>query len=149
MLRIKLYLYLVNYNFGLADYIDLTDVTCSSEILSEIFWIADLHLRMEDKRCLEGDWLTDRIINVAQKLLQKAHPHVGNLQSSILGETLAFTVQRGDFVQILNIANSHWITVSSDNHIPPTIPVQTFNGVSRKTNNNTIQWCKKGEIKIQ
>ena len=105
---------------------------------------------MEDKRCLEGgDWLADRIINAAQKLLQKAHPHVGSLQSSILGETLAFTVQRGDFVQILNIANSHWITVSSDNHIPPTIPVQTFNVVSRKTNNNTIQWCKKGEIKVQ
>ena len=121
-----------------------------SEILSEIFWIADLHLHMEDKRCLEGgDWLADRIINAAQKLLQKAHPHVGSLQSSILGETLAFTVQRGDFVQILNIANSHWITVSSDNHIPPTIPVQTFNVVSRKTNNNTIQWCKKGEIKVQ
>ena len=31
LLRIKLYLYLVNYNFGLADYIDLTDVTCSMQ----------------------------------------------------------------------------------------------------------------------
>ena len=43
LLRIKLYLYLVNYNFGLADYIDLTDDTCSSEILSEVFWIVDMH----------------------------------------------------------------------------------------------------------
>ena len=33
--------------------------------------------------------------------------------------------------------------LSSDNHIPPTIPAQTFNGVPRNTNNNTIQWCKK------
>ena len=32
LLRIKLYLHLANYNFGLADYIDLTDDTCSSEI---------------------------------------------------------------------------------------------------------------------
>ena len=37
LLRIKLYLHLVNYNFDLVDYIDLTDDTCSSEILSEVF----------------------------------------------------------------------------------------------------------------
>ena len=43
LLRIKIYLYLANYNFSLADYIDLTDDTCSSEILSEVFWIADMH----------------------------------------------------------------------------------------------------------
>ena len=70
-----------------------------------------MHGRQE---CLQGrDWLTDRIIDVAQKLLHKPHPYIGSLWSSTLGETLALAVQRGDFVQILNVANSHWITVSN------------------------------------
>ena len=46
------------FNFiGLADYIDLTDDTCSREFL---FWIADLQLCMEDKKCLQGgDWMIE------------------------------------------------------------------------------------------
>ena len=41
-----------------------------------------------DKKCLEGgNWLTDRVIDAAQKLLQQAHPYAGSLQSSILGLT--------------------------------------------------------------
>ena len=61
---------------------------------------------MEDNKCLEGgDCLTDRIIDAAQKLLQKTHPYVGSLQSSILGETLAFTVQRGVICEINVICN--------------------------------------------
>ena len=63
LLRIKLYLYLAKYmylyysfNFiGLADYIDLTDDTCSREISSEIFWIADLQLCMEDKNAYKEE----------------------------------------------------------------------------------------------
>ena len=38
---------------------------------------------------------------------------MGGLESVSLGETLAFSVQRGDFVQILNVSNTHWITISN------------------------------------
>lgn len=56
-----MYLY-YSFNFiGLADYIDLTDDTCSREISSEIFWIADLQLCMEDKNAYKEEigWLIE------------------------------------------------------------------------------------------
>ena len=67
-----------------------------------------------DKESLDqGKWLTDNIIDAAQVLLKKIHPHIGGLESVALGQTLAFTVQHGEFVQILNVSNNHWITISN------------------------------------
>ena len=67
-----------------------------------------------DKQSLsDGKWLTDNIIDAAQALLRQAHPYIRGLESVSLGETLAFSVQRGDFVQILNVSNTHWITISN------------------------------------
>ena len=69
---------------------------------------------MDDYHSLKnGDWLTDNLINVAQTILKKSHPHVGGLQTTTKGEVLSFDIESGEFVQILNIARSHWITVST------------------------------------
>jgi len=75
-------------------------------------WAIGLH--SADKVFLtKGKWLTDNIINAAQRLLKTTHSHIGGLQDTLLGETLSFEIQHGEFVQILNVSQSHWITVSN------------------------------------
>ena len=49
----------------------------------------------------------------AQQLLHQQHPDVLGLQDPLLQRTHTFNIQRGQFVQCLNVADSHWITVSS------------------------------------
>ena len=39
--------------------------------------------------------------------MQKACPHIGGLEGTALAETLAFNIQRGEFVQVLNISEFH------------------------------------------
>ena len=53
------------------------------------------------------EWLTDKVITAGQMLLKAAHPGIGGLQDTILGETLAFDIAQTEFVLV------HWITVSS------------------------------------
>ena len=62
---------------------------------------------------VEGDWLTDSVINAVQTLLKKSFPHVGGLQRTTLAETLGFAIERGEFIQILHVSNNHWLTVSN------------------------------------
>ena len=49
----------------------------------------------------------------AQQLLQMAFPNMKGLQPSILGEMLTFDIQKGEFIQILNVSNNHWIMTTS------------------------------------
>ena len=62
---------------------------------------------------INGRWLSDAVITAGQKLLKDAYPHIGGLQPTILGMTLVFEVQRGEFVQVLHINDNHWITASN------------------------------------
>ena len=70
-----------------------------------------------------GEWLTDRTINIAQSLLKRQYPEIGGLQSCLLGQTLAFDVEKGKFVQILFVNKNHWITISNINCPPEEINV--------------------------
>ena len=64
------------------------------------YWMKDLLLYPSDKDYItSGKWLTDNIITAGQKLLKMAHPNMEGLQPPILGDTLAFEIQRGRFVQ--------------------------------------------------
>lgn len=95
-----------------SDVIDLTRETAS--IKSPKYWIQDLCLFLSDKKCIaKGRWLNDNIIRATQELIKKAYPGVGGLQSPILGENFSFAVQKGEFVQILHVYGSHWLTVSN------------------------------------
>ncbi len=38
---------------------------------------------------------------------------MGGLQATTLGDILSYTVEEGEFVQILNVRGSHWVTVSN------------------------------------
>ncbi len=62
---------------------------------------------------LHGCWLTDSIITAGQILLRKENQNSGGLQPTILSENVQFSIQKEEFVQILNVNNSHWLTISS------------------------------------
>ena len=91
-----------------------------------IYWIQELTLFPSDRKLsINGRWLSDAVITAGQKLLKDSYPHIGGLQPTILGMTLAFEVQRilgmtlvfevqrGEFVQVLHINDNHWITASN------------------------------------
>ena len=40
-------------------------------------------------------------------------PNMSGLEPPTLAQTMAFPVHRGDFVQILNVIDFHWCTISS------------------------------------
>jgi len=44
---------------------------------------------------LSGEWLTDAVINCCQTLLKEQYPHIGELQNTGLGETLAYEIETG------------------------------------------------------
>lgn len=83
------------------------------------YWIKELCLYVSDRISITtGEWLTDAVVNCAQKLLKESYPLMGGLQMTTLGETLAYTVETGEFVQIVNMRQNHWITVSNIGCIP-------------------------------
>ena len=46
-------------------------------------------------------------------MLKESFPHMEGLQPTILEETLGFSIAMGDFVQVLHVSNSHWLTVAN------------------------------------
>ena len=81
-------------------------------------WIADSSLFLTDKTILEfGGWLTDSIIVAVQNLLKKqTEGKVVGFQSTQLSKTkeLFKPIPLGvPFIQVLNIDENHWLTVSN------------------------------------
>ena len=60
-----------------------------------------------------GVWLDDSVICAAQRLLLEQHPHIGGFQNTLHAENLSMEPQVGEFIQILNINQCHWVTVST------------------------------------
>jgi hypothetical protein len=76
------------------------------------------HAGVSLKHCQEatlwsGARLDDEIIAVIQNMLKQKHPAVGGLQSRSFGQKFAMEPQVGGFVQVLNVSNNHWITIST------------------------------------
>ena len=82
-------------------------------------WIPSLNLLCEDhKYIVGGKWLSDSVINAAQKLLKARHSTIGGLQNTLLAKNMQFQIERGRFVQILNVSSSHWIMILNVGCIP-------------------------------
>lgn len=77
--------------------------------------VDNVHLKQEDKEILMSKdmWLNDNIINAAQKLLKCQFNYIGGFQDTILQSKLQFSVESGEFIQILNKNNNHWILVTN------------------------------------
>ena len=84
-------------------------------ICQQKYWIKDLGLLEEDRRILLDPYeeLTDTIIDASQQLLKKCFPHVTGFQSVCCGLTMNFTVECGEFVQVLHNGRKHWLTIST------------------------------------
>lgn len=76
-------------------------------------WILGLNMDERGILCHSSSWVNDNLINAGQQLLSSQFPHVGGFENVTLKHTLAFTVQTGEFVQVLNINDSHWVTIST------------------------------------
>ena len=60
-----------------------------------------------------GEWLTDHIIGAAHSVLRSQFPYVKGLENTTLGPIYNFSVQKGEFAQILHTGSHHWILVSN------------------------------------
>ena len=60
-----------------------------------------------------GEWLTDHIIGAAHSLLRSQFPYAKGLENTTLGPIYNFSVQKGEFAQILHTGSHHWILVSN------------------------------------
>ena len=61
----------------------------------------------------KGEMLNDAVINKAQTLLHEQFPVVGGLEDTTLGPIFMFSVQKGEFVQVLHDGNLHWVCISN------------------------------------
>ena len=98
--------------------IDLADFKESkSEQKPNPVWIKyPLYTLCESDRQLvtfESKWLDDNIIRVSQLILAQQFPGIGGLQPITLEQTKGFQSHAGNFVQVLNVRNSHWVLVSN------------------------------------
>lgn len=76
-------------------------------------WVPALNLDIGAKRLLSSStgWLNDTLIDGAQKLLKLANPAIPGLQ--MVYRPRDFDIQTGEFVQVLNNGNGHWVTIST------------------------------------
>ena len=87
--------------------------------------IKEIKLTHQDRETLNSqEWLNDNHISAAQYLLKKQHPEMSGLQPPMLQYTQTFDVRHNsEFVQCLNLANSHWIMVSTAGCVPGVVNV--------------------------
>ena len=95
--------------------IDIEDYAPAPLMKPQKKWLSDFGLLESDRNTLLDPvgWITDSIINAAQKLLKRQFSSLNGLQDVALGYVMSFAVQMGEFVQILHSLNNHWLTISS------------------------------------
>ena len=98
------------------------------------------HLYKSHKDAIRtGKWLCDEVINASQLLLKNQHPSIGGFQSTLLANLLAMDPQKNkEFIQILNVSNNHWITVSTIGCPPSTIDVYDSMHLKLPTNSKKV-----------
>ena len=84
-----------------------------------------LDLRWTDEsQLLNGEWLTDKHITAANKLLSKQHPTQNGLQDPlILAEKHNWTSDTADFVRVISLSRQHWVCISNINCPPGMVDV--------------------------
>ena len=97
-------------------------------------WIAEaeLHLENSDEAILRSStgWLNDKLIDAAQLLLTEVSPvRIPGFQSVAIGIARMFDVQDGEFIQILNTGEGHWVTVSAIGKEHPRVNVYYYDSM--------------------
>ena len=81
--------------------------------IKENKWVCGLSKNDEEHLLSTTNWLNDSLVNVVQQLIGKLYPRANGLQNTLLGQSMAFDVMRGEFVQALHTGYGHWITIST------------------------------------
>ena len=118
--------------------IDVSTVEERPSPAEDVAWIAELHLTVKEGNILLSKiWLNDSIINAAMVLITKdcCQSDVGGLEDVVIGRDRGFS--RSDhgqgFIQIINVSNNHWLTLSNILWEPPYTSVyDSFQAVSVK-----------------
>ena len=88
------------------------DVSSQCEPSCTNYWVKEFCLTEQDRVDLFGEeWLNDKHINAANKLLQSQYPTTNGLQDPLI--LYRYTSGKQHFVQVLNISQSHWVCLSS------------------------------------
>lgn len=77
-----------------------------------------------------GERLTDHIIGAAHSILRKQFHGVGGMEKLTLGLVDNFSIQRGEFAQILYTGSSHWVLASTNGCSNPA-EVNLYNSLFR------------------
>ena len=107
----------------------VSDASPAKEVVKPWTSICGIILTQLHKEVLKSpnQWLDDDIINSAQYLLKKQNPSIDGFQSTILSFKFQMEPKRTPFIQILNIHNNHWITISTIGVPPSTVKVYDSN----------------------
>ena len=103
--------------------------------------IGETTLLEEEKSILMNrKWLNDKIIKAGMHLLKTAFPHISGFQDPMLQVTNTFNIQKStEFIQCLNVAGMHWITIATVCCTPGTIRVyDSLNKKLTKALKNTV-----------
>lgn len=99
------------------DYIDVEGYTPKTAEKANELWVKNdlFTLTKEDKSIPDSQttWLTDTIIDAAQKLLKQKVWLKNGFQDVCCGRTYAFDIESSEFTQVLHTGHGHWITVST------------------------------------
>ena len=79
-------------------------------------WIPDLSVQMRKNNILlSAGWVSDNIINASYILLNKSNLTMDGLLDVTCVLTMHFSIEKGEFVQILHEGQSHgyWLTIST------------------------------------
>ncbi|PIK60068.1 hypothetical protein BSL78_02973 [Apostichopus japonicus] len=86
-------------------------------------WLPHLGLSEAERlMLLERKWLNDLVINAGQKILKEASG-VGGLQDTLLMQCSGFVAESAEFVQVVNLTNSHWIVLSNIGMTGPNVRI--------------------------
>ena len=96
-----------------------------------------------------GKWLSDNVVNAAQKLLKARHCSIGGLQNSLLVQNMQFQIERGRFVQILNVSSSHWITIVNVGCVQGEVHVYIVFGILTYPRQETANRCFDSNSNLQ
>ena len=107
--------------------IDLSKcVSSSTQIESPQFTVCGQNIYKSDLQLLKSkhEWLNEPLIDAGQRMLREKFPNTTGLHDVCFCDTLSFPHDPPEgVVQILNVANSHWVCISSKDCKPGTIMV--------------------------
>ena len=87
---------------------------------------------------IENKWLSDELLNLAQTILFKNFPLIRGFEDATLGPLNMFSVQTGEFIQIVH-ENNHWVTVSSPTESATSLVYLYDSSQKKSLNKNLVE----------